>query len=208
MASLDRRVTLVDGYVRNADAPARGIRVPALWGRLAVAIWSFPEDAVDFYFDDELVVQLCRAIADGRPTQVRGINKRILILEDVAVYWRHATADEKDLFDEMLIFRDAVPAVQVRGLPYYHSGGPAPYRDSVTLEVFAPTTDLPVIRAVLRRAAVQAGAAVSTSEGLAEPDVSIRQRMNNVLRGRNPWVLVGLAILVGLLLALLEQLRK
>ena len=163
-----RAVVLVSGFVQGVDEEPRLVQVAAPYGRFAVVVNTFyPEFPGGYFFDHDLVLKVCEAIVLGRSTRVRGFPRDARTLEALEVAWRAGwQSDDRDdpsnndLFAELLVLEGEDIVRHVRGIDWYTVGGPAPYHDSATLEVFAPAAETEDLLNAVRSSAAAAGAAV------------------------------------------------
>ncbi len=170
-----RSITLIKGYVRGVDRKPNRVKVKTPFKRLAVAINTYyPEFRGRGFFDHDLVLKLCWAIAQGRQTQIKGTSRGVLTLEELGAQWQagwesddHDDPSNNSIFQELLVLEKAEIVVQIIGLPYHREGGPAPYNDDDTLEILVPEPLADSVIAAVRMAATQAGAKVKELEGVA-----------------------------------------
>ncbi len=173
-----RSIILVRGYVRGVDRRPKRAEVAVPYRRLAVIVNSaYPEFPGGHFFDHDLVLKICSAIAQGRRVQVTGVvSKQAITLDQLRVHWQAGweTDDYNDpgnnnLFDQLLVFENNVVVADVRGIPYHAFGGPSPYHDSYTLEVFVQERAVKDLSDAIQATASQAGAKVEFIEGVPEP---------------------------------------
>ncbi|MBI4356113.1 MAG: hypothetical protein HY597_06685 [Candidatus Omnitrophica bacterium] len=174
-----RSIRLIHGYVRGVDHKPNGVKVREPYRRIAILINThYPEFRGRGFFDHELVLKLCAAIAQGRVAQVRQEKTRqALTLKELEQQWRagwesddHDDPSNNSIFKVLFVSEEGDEVVaQVNGLPYWREGGPAPYNDDDTLEVFVPEAAADGVVAAIRTAASEAGAAVTELPGEPVP---------------------------------------
>ena len=205
-----RSVVLVSGFIQDVDQKPKLVKVSTPFRRFAVVInTSYPEFPGGYFFDHDLVLKICEAVVQGRSTQVRGFPKDAQTLDALEAAWRAGCqSDERDdpsnneLFEELLALEGGEIILHIRGIDWHAVGGPAPYHDSATLEVFAPEAQADVLFQRVRAAASEAGAEVQVMQGCAAAQVPAWRPLRDVLS--RTWVLLALGALGGLLFALVK----
>ena len=205
-----REVLLISGYIKGIDRKPQSTRVKAPYGRLAVVInTSYPEFAGGYFFDHDLVLKICTVLIGGRRTKVIGWPREARTFDELTTAWRagwekddHDDPSNNDLFEEILVLDGKEVVMQIRGIDYHQVGGPVPYHDSATLEIFAPTVQADALLKMIQHTA--AGAKVQFLEGVAEPSLGGSEPwehdkkhpyyLRTWWRGHLPWFLINLGI--------------
>jgi len=170
-----RSITLITGYIKGVDQKPKQVKVKQPFSRLAVIVnCYYPEFRGAGFFDHVLVLKLCSAIGKGRPTQVRGVSEKMLTLEELEAHWQsgwesddHDDPSNNDVFDELLIFEKGEVIIHMLGHPYLEEGGPEPYNDDDTLEIFMPEAMAEEVARVVQTTAIEANAKVKLMEGVS-----------------------------------------
>ena len=126
---------------------------------IAVAVNTFyPEFKGGYYFDHELMCALSNKLIDGNSADILYKGAVLSNFQEVVSDWqRNAEIDDpddpglNDIFDEITIRHNGRTIRRVFGIVFYNFGGPEPYHDSTTLEIFLHPADCRAVKGDLRK---------------------------------------------------------
>ena len=129
------------GYIPALDQEPGDLPFSRPCCRVAVVTETYdPTVPGHFAINSDLLTRLVSALRRDAELEIRfGSNPHRTARNPGAEELHEIIAD--DLFDSITIFKERVPWIQLRGAQWYKCGGPKPYHDSATVEIFAAKAD-------------------------------------------------------------------
>lgn len=138
--ALKTNISLVKGYIDDSDQDSVKTILSSPHRRIAVITLSEPgpEDGTfnDVIKDAKLLTGLMKHFCEG--ADFRLLSEKESTWVSSTQYFEWSRIEELILswnFRMLIGFRNDIPWIQFVEVPYFKTGGPAPYHDSVTLEI-------------------------------------------------------------------------
>tara|TARA_B110001454_G_scaffold219185_2_gene251012 strand:- start:38646 stop:39236 length:591 start_codon:yes stop_codon:yes gene_type:complete len=182
-----RHVNLISGYIKNVDLKPWRIGIDGPFARIAIAINRYyPEFKGGNYFDHELIAALVSKIIGDGSVEIVYNERKISNFQEIIDDWKK-NADEDDPDDPNLneIFKEAKVkhgdkiCRKIFGIDFDQFGGPEPYHDSITLEVYLQKKDFDSLQNDLRAVLADFSCKITEIKGQASPS----SKLSVFLRG-------------------------
>lgn len=161
-------VKLVNGYIYPVDTLPAEISFSKSPGRLALAFNTYyPEVEGDFFLDYELILTCLDPILQMGQLTVMDEQNSPVEFEKLKASW--VEDEDRDWFRQIIVKDQGLVLFQIFGQPWFRVGGPEPYHDTATVEIYMGRDRIEEVAKLLIDAISEAGVNTQLVSGTRLP---------------------------------------